>query len=273
MKRRELLALSFGAVAFARTKTSFAETLGSSAATGTIALTFDDGPKPDRLPPLLDVLKKHSVRGTFFSVGQNVSAHPKLVERTRAEGHEHANHTWTHDLLDCLEANHGIDWVMKNQISNTQSAIENVIGRQSEKHFRPPFWAITETLVQRLEKEGYSVHHLGTVFDAQTSCPAKPLKRKFNRARLPAEKIDINSLDYEYAYKKTDSPEERTRKVSAVLRHVESTLRVREQAGVRKHLLTFHELFVSADVLDVTIPKWKANGYQFLTASEYRRVA
>jgi len=66
-------------------------------------LTFDDGPKTSRLPRLLDVLRKHSVHGTFFSLGQSIAAYPSLVKRTHAEGHEHANHTWTHDILDCLE--------------------------------------------------------------------------------------------------------------------------------------------------------------------------
>jgi peptidoglycan/xylan/chitin deacetylase (PgdA/CDA1 family) len=34
------------------------------------ALTFDDGPHPEFTPRLLDVLKKHQARATFFMLGE-----------------------------------------------------------------------------------------------------------------------------------------------------------------------------------------------------------
>ncbi|WP_246613632.1 polysaccharide deacetylase family protein [Paractinoplanes bogorensis] len=56
------------------------------------ALTFDDGPHPATTPRLLDVLRRHGARATFFVVGERVRAHPELMERIIAEGHEVANH-------------------------------------------------------------------------------------------------------------------------------------------------------------------------------------
>lgn len=55
-------------------------------------LTFDDGPHPQTTPGLLDVLREHGARATFFLIGERVRAHPELVERIAAEGHELGNH-------------------------------------------------------------------------------------------------------------------------------------------------------------------------------------
>ena len=56
------------------------------------AITFDDGPDPVWTPRFLDLLAKHKVRATFFLVSENARAHPELVARIRAEGHEIGNH-------------------------------------------------------------------------------------------------------------------------------------------------------------------------------------
>ena len=64
--------------------------------TGTVALTFDDGPHPVHTEQVLDVLRAHGIRATFFLVGQRGEARPELVRRTVREGHVMGNHTWSH---------------------------------------------------------------------------------------------------------------------------------------------------------------------------------
>jgi peptidoglycan-N-acetylglucosamine deacetylase len=56
------------------------------------ALTFDDGPGPLSTPRLLDVLRKHHAKATFFLVGERVRACPELVSAIIEGGHEIANH-------------------------------------------------------------------------------------------------------------------------------------------------------------------------------------
>lgn len=46
--------------------------------------------------PILDLLKRYNVHATFFTVGEVAQAHPKLIERLLADGHELAFHGWTH---------------------------------------------------------------------------------------------------------------------------------------------------------------------------------
>ena len=57
-------------------------------------LTFDDGPDPATTPALLEVLRRRGAHATFFLIGERASAHPELVARIAAEGHEIGNHTW-----------------------------------------------------------------------------------------------------------------------------------------------------------------------------------
>lgn len=64
----------------------------------TIALTFDDGPNVNT-GPVLDVLKAHNVKATFFVVGKVAAAHRSLLARITAEGSLLANHSASHPLL------------------------------------------------------------------------------------------------------------------------------------------------------------------------------
>jgi peptidoglycan-N-acetylglucosamine deacetylase len=61
-----------------------------------IALTIDDGPHALVTPAVLEVLKRHRAKATFFVIGENAVAEGNegLVERIHDEGHELANHTY-----------------------------------------------------------------------------------------------------------------------------------------------------------------------------------
>ncbi len=61
-----------------------------------VAITFDDGPDPYGTPRVLDALRERRVRATFFVVGERVRAHPDIVRRIVAEGHEVACHSDVH---------------------------------------------------------------------------------------------------------------------------------------------------------------------------------
>ena len=61
-----------------------------------VYLTFDDGPIPEATPFILDVLKEHGVKATFFMVGDNVRKYPDLYQRVLDEGHQVGNHTHNH---------------------------------------------------------------------------------------------------------------------------------------------------------------------------------
>ncbi|GAC1361615.1 MAG: glycosyltransferase [Actinomycetota bacterium] len=69
-----------------------------------IALTFDDGPDPRWTPAILEVLRRHNVRATFFVVGSQVVANPGLLREELRAGHEIGSHTFTHANLGAVSA-------------------------------------------------------------------------------------------------------------------------------------------------------------------------
>ena len=52
-----------------------------------VYLTFDDGPNPAVTILLLELLKKHNARATFFLLGKNAEKYPELVSRIQEENH------------------------------------------------------------------------------------------------------------------------------------------------------------------------------------------
>lgn len=97
-----------------------------------VALTIDDGPDPRFTPGLLDLLREKGARATFFVVGDDVNAHPELVRREVAEGHEIANHTMTHPHAGALTYEQAL-----REIAEGQAAIFAAVG-QVPTLFRSP---------------------------------------------------------------------------------------------------------------------------------------
>lgn len=112
-----------------------------------VALTFDDGPHPEYTPKLLDILRHHGVRATFYVIGRNVEAHPDIARRIVSEGHEIANHSWSHPALTSLSAAR-----LKQEVESTSAVIEKVTGRRPT-NIRPPYGAINERVRQILFNE------------------------------------------------------------------------------------------------------------------------
>ena len=98
-----------------------------------IAITFDDGPDPDWTPAILDILKAHGVKATFFLVGEEAERYPEIVSRIVAEGHEIGNHSFTHPNLAEVPAS-----IVRLELNATQRLIESLTGR-STTLFRPPY--------------------------------------------------------------------------------------------------------------------------------------
>jgi len=57
-----------------------------------VALTIDDGPDATHTRQILDVLRAHEARATFFLISSRVPGNEALVAATVAEGHELGNH-------------------------------------------------------------------------------------------------------------------------------------------------------------------------------------
>ncbi|WP_055587636.1 polysaccharide deacetylase family protein [Peterkaempfera griseoplana] len=97
-----------------------------------VALTFDAGPSANT-PRLLDILKQHQAQATFFMLGaKHVVKYPDTVRRIAAEGHELANHTWSHQILTDIKPDEA-----RKEITLTQDAVARITGTRPLL-LRPP---------------------------------------------------------------------------------------------------------------------------------------
>ena len=76
--------------------------VGADTSDPVVALTFDDGPDPARTPAVLEVLRAHRARATFFVLGDAAARHPELIRSALDDGHEIALHSASHVAMPSL---------------------------------------------------------------------------------------------------------------------------------------------------------------------------
>jgi len=102
-----------------------------------IYLTFDDGPNPQVTPALLEVLRSHGARATFFLLGGHAQAHPDIARRIVAEGHALGNHSMTHPDFRTLSPA-----AQRREVQAADQALAP-FDQQVRHVFRPPKGAAT----------------------------------------------------------------------------------------------------------------------------------
>ena len=114
-----------------------------------VALSFDVATGTDDLQQLLDILKKHQVKATFFLVGSWVRKWPEAVQQIYNEGHElasHANHhvdMTTLNYTDCIQEVRGVEQEVYKLTGYTMNL------------FRPPYGAYNNQVIQAARDCGY----------------------------------------------------------------------------------------------------------------------
>src|SRR5947209_14325050 len=117
-----------------------------------VAMTFDDGPSAKLTPKLLDLLAAHHIKATFFLIGENVAEHPEIVAREAREGHEVANHSWSHPNLGKMS-----DDGVRRELRKTDDAIRNAIGIRPTL-LRPPYGNLSARQKKWINAEfGYKI--------------------------------------------------------------------------------------------------------------------
>ncbi len=138
MKKR-LLSLVFGLSIFlALSQNVYANN------TKLVALTFDDGPHPEHTVRLLDELAARGVTATFFCTGKVMARYPDIVQRVSEEGHQIANHSFSHPFMTSLSAE-GV----RREVTRTNEIISGITG-QEDSLFRTPYGAHNRTVLTNL---------------------------------------------------------------------------------------------------------------------------
>jgi peptidoglycan/xylan/chitin deacetylase (PgdA/CDA1 family) len=114
---------------------------------GSVALTFDDGPSPDT-PAVLDALREHDLKATFFMIGRAVERHPRIARRVAAEGHEIGNHSYSHPIYLFRGAPE-----TRRQLERAQAVIERATGVRP-RLARPPCGVRTRAYFRAAQRLG-----------------------------------------------------------------------------------------------------------------------
>lgn len=118
-----------------------------------IALTFDDGPYPIFTPLLLDELRDLHVPATFFLIGRDAEQWPELTRRIEDEGHEIADHTYSHPNLDQENASE-----VRDELTHGRDVLWELARDPAVKTLmRPPHGRYTEDTLRTAQAMGYQV--------------------------------------------------------------------------------------------------------------------
>ncbi|OHA44770.1 MAG: hypothetical protein A3G04_02885 [Candidatus Taylorbacteria bacterium RIFCSPLOWO2_12_FULL_44_9] len=115
-----------------------------------VIFTFDGGEGSQSAFVVLDILRKHHARGTFFLTGKWVLRNPDLIRRMQAEGHEIYNHSLTHPHLPFLT-----DREIANELGNMDRTLLNLINTSTKPYFRPPYGDYDERVLFAAARHGY----------------------------------------------------------------------------------------------------------------------
>lgn len=113
-----------------------------------VALTFDDGPDPALTPLVLDALRAHDARATFFVIGRRARCHPELLRRMREDGHELGNHSYTHSRVLNLRTR----GPMRKEILRATRLLSRWVPGNARVPYRPPM-GLKNPALARLQSE------------------------------------------------------------------------------------------------------------------------
>lgn len=117
-----------------------------------IYITFDAGFENGNTERILDALKKHGVKATFFLVGNYFETQPELVKRMAEEGHTIGNHTYSHPDMSKISDIQSF----QTELQKNEALYRDILGSEMPKLYRPPQGKFCEENLKMAQQLGYS---------------------------------------------------------------------------------------------------------------------
>lgn len=117
-----------------------------------IYLTFDCGYENGNTETILDALKKHNVKATFFVVGHYLESAPDLVKRMLADGHTVGNHTYHHPDMSSISSLEQF----RKEMDDAAALFEEITGQKISMYYRPPQGKYSTENLKMAKELGYS---------------------------------------------------------------------------------------------------------------------
>lgn len=167
----------------------------------TMYLTFDDGPSQDNTTTVLDILKAHNIKATFFVVGENVRKHPEVARRIVEEGHTIGIHCNRHDYDVIYES---VDSYLAD-FQEAYDAVYEVTGVEV-KLFRFPGGSINaynedvyEEIIEKMTERGFIYFDWnGCLEDAVSKTTPEQLVQNARKSTLGRKKVVMLAHDIVY---------------------------------------------------------------------------
>ncbi len=115
-----------------------------------VAITLDAGAGAAPFPKMLSALSGAGVKITFFLTGQWAQQNPNYVQQIVANGHEIANHTWSHPDLTTVS-----DEQIKAEIEKTEEFLARFTGKTTKPLWRAPYGSRNAHVMQVVNRLGY----------------------------------------------------------------------------------------------------------------------
>ncbi len=195
-----------------------------------VALTFDDGPHPERTRQIVDELAIYGFHATFFVVGNRIDGTEmncsKTLRYTLEQGHEVGIHGYTHNIYynDCTEDEY------LYELNQTAAAILDVAPDYKILYMRPIGGRISDV---RVDESEYSIIQW-----------------------------DVDSEDWRHRYSRGDSDEVCAEKVSITVENIMS--------GVSDgSIILMHDIYESTyDAVKIVLQRLHEEGYEVVTVGE-----
>ena len=114
-----------------------------------IALTFDAAWGNEDTKQIMEILKKHNIKVTFFMTGGWVEKYPDDVKMILAEGHDLGNHSQNHKNMSQLS-----DSEKESELMTVHNKVKELTGYDMFL-FRPPYGDYDSAVVKTAKKCGY----------------------------------------------------------------------------------------------------------------------
>lgn len=167
----------------------------------TMYLTFDDGPSEENTAAILDILKEHNIKATFFVVGENVRKHPDIARRIVAEGHTIGIHCNRHNYEEIYQS---VDSYLAD-FQEAYDAVYEVTGVEV-KLFRFPGGSINaynkdvyEEIIEKMTDKGFIYFDWnGSLEDAAKNTTPEELLQNARESTLGRKKVVMLAHDIVY---------------------------------------------------------------------------
>jgi len=154
---------------------------------------------------ILELLKKHDTKATFFVLGCVAQKNKELVKKIAVDGHEIGSHGMWHKLIYKQTPEE-----FRKELQESKRILEDATGKRIEL-FRAPSWSITretQWVLEILEEEGFicdsSIYPFKIVLYGVDNAPVEPFHpivngKKLKLIEFPASVYEVGKLRIPFA--------------------------------------------------------------------------